>query len=154
MIAHVQSSVRTAALFAANDGAAMLLAVNRHVHATSLVDRYATLFYGVVGAAGPTMRYVNAGHVRPIVLRRDGSVDWLETGGAPLGLFPDWPFEEGVVHLHPGGLVLAYTDGVSEAENASGEMWGVEDLLRAASANRARSADETVQGVMEALDDF
>ena len=124
------------------------------MHATSLVDRYATLFYGVVDAAGRTMRYVNAGHVPPVVLRRDGSVDWLETGGAPLGLFPDWPCEEGVVHLHPGDLVLAYTDGVSEAENASGEMLGVEGLLQAASANRARTADETVQAVMEALDDF
>jgi len=88
MIATVQSSVRTAALFAANDGAAMLRAVNRHVYDTSLVDRYATFFYGVLDAAGRTMRYVNAGHVPPMVLRRDGSVDWLETGGAAPGSVP------------------------------------------------------------------
>jgi sigma-B regulation protein RsbU (phosphoserine phosphatase) len=154
MITHVQSSVRTAALFAANDGAAVMRTVNRHVYDTSLADRYATFFYGVLDAAGGAMRYVNAGHTPPMVLRRDGSVDWLETGGAPLGMFPDWPYEEGVVQLHPGDLILAYTDGVTEAENPSGEMWGVEGLFRAASANRARSADETVHAVFQALDDF
>ncbi|HEY6342507.1 MAG TPA: PP2C family protein-serine/threonine phosphatase [Bryobacteraceae bacterium] len=154
MIAHVQSSVRTAALYAANDGAAMLRVVSRHVYDTSLVDRYATFFYGVLDAAGRTMRYVNAGHVPPMVLRRDGSVDWLETGGAPLGIFPDWPYEEGVVRLHPGDRILAYTDGVTEAENPSGEMWGFESLLRVASAHRARSADETVHAVFQALDEF
>ena len=154
MIAHVQSSVRTAALYAANDGAAMLRAVNRHVYDTSLVDRYATFFYGVLDAAGRTLRYVNAGHVSPMLLRRDGSVDWLETGGAPLGMFPDWPYEEGVVRLLPGDRVLAYTDGVTESENPSGEMWGVEGLLGAASANPARGAGETVHAVFQALDAF
>ncbi len=154
MMAHVQSSVRTAALYAANDGAAMLRTVNRHVYDTSLADRYATFFYGVLDAAAHTIRYVNAGHVPPMVLRRDGSVDRLETGGAPLGIFPDWPYEEGVVHLHPRDLILAYTDGVTEAENPSGDIWGFEGLLRAAFANRARSADETVHAVSQALDDF
>lgn len=154
MMAHVQSSVRTAALYAANDGAAMLRAVNRHVYETSLADRYATFFYGVLDADGRTMRYVNAGHVPPAILRRDGSVEWLETGGAPLGLFPDWRYEEGVAHLDPGDRIVACTDGVTEAENPSGEMWGYEGLLRAASANPSRSAGETVRAVFEALDDF
>ena len=121
---------------------------------TSLADRYATFFYGVLDASGRTMRYVNAGHVPPAVLRRDGAVDWLETGGAPLGIFPDWLYHEGVVHLHPGDLMLAYTDGVTEAENPSGEMWGFDGLLRAASADRARSAEEMVHAVFAALDDF
>ena len=154
MMAHVQSSVRTAALWAANDGAAMLGAVNRLVYDTTLPDRYATFFYGVLDADGRTMRYVNAGHVPPAVLRRDGSIEWLETGGAPLGLFAEWRYEEGVVKFEPGDLMLACTDGVTEAENATGEMWGFEGLLRAASANTAHSAAETVSVVFQALDDF
>ena len=103
MISNVQSSLRTAALFSGSDQAATLRAVNRHVYATSLTDRYATLFYAVVAAR--KMRYVNAGHPPPIVLRRDGSMDWLETGGAPVGMFPEWPYEEGAIELNPGDLV-------------------------------------------------
>ena len=53
MISNVQSSLRTAALFTGNDGAAMLGVVNRHVYATSLTDRYATLFYAVLGQKDP-----------------------------------------------------------------------------------------------------
>src|SRR5437667_9668093 len=97
MISNVQSSLRTAALFTGNDRAAVLGAVNRQVHATSLADRYATLFYGVFDGATRTLRYVNAGHNPPMVIRRDGSVVWLETGGAPVGMFPDWTYEEGAV---------------------------------------------------------
>lgn len=154
MISNVQSSLRTAALFTGNDGAAMLAAVNRHVYATSLTDRYATLFYGVLDGTARTLRYVNAGHTPPIVMRRDGSIDWLEAGGAPVGMFPDWPYEEGAVQLNSGDLVLAYTDGVIEAESPFGEVWGVEGLRRAAAENRARCADDLVRAIFKSMDEF
>ena len=154
MISNVQSSLRTAALFTGNDGAAMLRAINQHVYATSLTDRYATLFYAVLDEPARTLRYVNAGHNPPIVMRRDGSIDWLETGGAPVGMFPDWPFEEGAVQLNSGDLVVAYTDGVIEAENPFGELWGVEGLRRAAADNHGRSADDMVDAIFESMDEF
>ena len=154
MISNVQSSLRTAALFNGSDGAATLGTVNRHVYATSLTDRYATLFYGVFDGTAGTLRYVNAGHTPPIVGRRDGSIERLEAGGAPVGMFADWPYEEGAVQLDSGDLVVAYTDGVVEAENPSGEMWGVEGLLRAAAENRARCADDIVQAIFKSMDEF
>jgi sigma-B regulation protein RsbU (phosphoserine phosphatase) len=154
MISNVQSSLRTAALFSGNDGAAMLRAVNRHVYATSLMDRYATLFYAVVDRAARKMRYVNAGHPPPIVLRADGSMDWLETGGAPVGMFPEWPYEEGLIELNPGDIVVGCTDGVSEAENPFGKLWGMEGLRRAAAENRARDAHELVDAIFKSMDQF
>src|ERR1700737_470970 len=125
MIASVQSSLRTAALFTGNDLATLLKIVNLQAYASSLADRYATVFYGVFDRATRTLRYVNAGHTPPIVLRRDGSIDMLESGGAPAGLFPDWTYEESVVQLNPGDLVVAYTDGVIDSESPFGEVWGV-----------------------------
>lgn len=154
MISNVQSSLRTAALFPGHDGAAIVGTVNRHVYATSLLDRYATLFYGVLDAPSRTLRYVNAGHNPPIVLRRDGSIDWLETGGAPVGMFPDWRYEEGSVRLHSGDLIVAYTDGVTEAENPLGDVWGVEGLRKAAAENRSRSAASMVEAIFESMDKF
>ena len=76
------------------------------------------------------------------MLQRDGSIDWLEAGGAPVGMFPGWPYEEGAVQLNSGDLALAYTDGVIEAESPFDELWGVEGLRRAAAENRARSAND------------
>ncbi len=154
MISNVQSSLRTAALFASNDLAGMLEAVNRQVHAASLAGRYATLFYGIFDPARRTLRYVNAGHNSPIVIRRDGSILWLESGGAPVGMFPDSKYEEGAVQLRPGDLVLAYTDGVIESANAAGEEWQVEGLLSAVTGSGARCADDIVDAIFTSMDEF
>ena len=154
MISNVQSSLRTAALFTGYNGAAMLTAINQHVYATSLTDRYATLFYAVLDETAQRLQYVNAGHNPPFIMRRDGSIEWLETGGAPVGMFADWPYEEGAVQLESGDLVIAYTDGVVEAENPAGELWGVESLQKAAAENRGRSAGEMVDAIFKSMDAF
>jgi sigma-B regulation protein RsbU (phosphoserine phosphatase) len=154
MIANVQSSLRTAASFAESDGAAVLGAVNRQVYACSLADRYATLFYGVFDGATRTLRYVNAGHNPPMVIRRDGSIIWLETGGPPVGMFQDFTYEQSAVRLNPGDLVLAYTDGLTEAVNPAGEEWGVEGLRRAATESKAHSADDMVEAIFASMDEF
>jgi phosphoserine phosphatase RsbU/P len=157
MIASVQSSLRTAALFTGENLATLLKIVNLQAYASSLADRYATLFYGVFDRATRSLRYVNAGHTPPIVLRRNGSIDTLDTGGAPVGMFPDSSYEEGVVQLDPGDLIITYTDGVIEAENPSGEEWGVQRLLNAA-ATRARqggeNAEQLVRSIFNSMDDF
>jgi sigma-B regulation protein RsbU (phosphoserine phosphatase) len=84
--------------------------------------------------------HVNAGHNPPAVLRRDRSIDWLEPTGAPVGFFSNAALEERTVPLNPGELVIAYTDGVSEA-GPFGEEWGMRGLLEAAHACRMQSAD-------------
>src|SRR5467141_2378127 len=154
MISNVQSSLRTAVALAGTDGAAVLGAVNREVHASSLPNRYATLFYGVFDEATRALQYVNAGHNPPMVLRRDRSVLRLESGGPPIGMFPNWTYKEGAVQLDPGDLVLAFTDGVTEAVNPTGEEWGEEGLLRAVAEHDAQSADEMVEGIFRSMDEF
>jgi sigma-B regulation protein RsbU (phosphoserine phosphatase) len=154
MIASVQSSLRTAAWFAGSDGAAALAAVNRQVFESSTADRYATLFYGVFDRKTCTLRYVNAGHLPPMLIRRDGSVEWLEAGGAPVGLFSDWSYQEGSVQLRPGDTLLAYTDGVTESLNPAGEEWGLIGLQRAVAKSNATSADEVVNAIFAAMDAF
>ena len=154
MISNVQSSIRTALLLTGAEGALMLRAVNRQVYASSLADRYATLFYGVFDATAHTLRYVNAGHNPPMVMRPDGSTVWLETGGAPVGIFPDWSYQEGSIQLHPHDLVIAYSDGVIEATNPGGTEWGVEGLRRAVGGSASQSADGIVHAIFTAMDEF
>jgi phosphoserine phosphatase RsbU/P len=154
MISNVQSSVRTAASFAGSDGPAVVTAVNRQVHASSLEDRFATLFYGVYDGSKRRLQYVNAGHNPPMVIRRDGSIISLEAGGAPVGIIADSSYEQGTVELNPGDLILAYTDGVIEATNPAESEWGVEGLRKAATSSSALSADEIVDAIFTSMDEF
>jgi sigma-B regulation protein RsbU (phosphoserine phosphatase) len=156
MIASVQSSIRAAAVFSRNDLAALLKVVNHLAYTSSLADRYATVFYGVFDEATRTLHYVNAGHHAPAVLHRNGSVEWLETGGAPIGMLPDSNYEERLITLEPGDVVIAFTDGVIEATNQSREEWGVEGLLKASSgaAQDSRDADDLVKKIFDSMDAF
>ncbi len=153
MISNVQSSLRTAACFAGNDVATVLRAVNYQVYASSLADQYATLFYGVFDGTSRTLRYVNAGHNPPMLIRLGGSVVSLQTGGAPVGMFPDSSYDEDTVQLDSGDLVVAYTDGVTEAVNPTGDEWGVEGLIRAAESD-AKCAGELVHAIFSSMDEF
>ena len=156
MIANVQSSLRTAALFTGDDLARLLEAVNHQAYFSSLANRYATLFYWVFDNGKRRLRYINAGHNPPLVLRRDGSVEWLETSGAPVGMFPDSTYEEKVVELEAGEWVIAYTDGVVEATNQNGEEWGVQGLLKTAAcgAQGSQDAGDLVNMIFNSMDDF
>jgi len=157
MMANVQSSLRTAVLFTGNDLAALLKVVNHQAYVSSLAERYATLIYGVFDGATRTLRYVNAGHNPPVVLRHSGSIDWLETSGAPIGMFPDSNYQEGMIQLEPGDLVITYTDGVIEAANQSGEEWGVSGLLKATVAwepQCSKGVEELVRLIFKSMDDF
>lgn len=154
LMANVQASLRTASVFTGDDLAALVRIVNLQVCASSLDGRYATLFCGVLDRGARTLRYVNAGHNSPVVLHKDGSLNWLEPSGTPVGLFPDATWQEQVVQLYSDDLVIAYTDGVTEVSGPSGEEWGVRGLLEVASARRLRSADDLVSSILNSMDDY
>jgi serine phosphatase RsbU (regulator of sigma subunit) len=69
-------------------------------------------------------------------------------------MFQDSHYEEGAVHLDPGDLVVAYTDGVVEALSPDGEEWGVRGLLAAVSAGLMRQSDRIVEAAFAALDEY
>lgn len=154
MMANVMSSLRTAALFAGNNLSSILEAVNRQVHSSSLSDRYATLFYALYDPATRSLRYVNAGHNPPLILRPHGSAIGLEAGGPPVGLFSDSIYEEGCVQLSSGDLLIAYTDGITEATNTQGQEWKVDGLLQAICSSSAVTPEITVRSIFAALDEF
>ena len=74
------------------------------------------------------MRYVNAGHNPPFLLRKDGRVESLDSTGRPLGLLPGGEYEERQVRFDDGDWLLLYTDGVTDSENDRGEPFGGERL--------------------------
>jgi len=123
---------------------------------------FATFFYGVLDFDDGTFTSTNAGHNPPLVVRADGSLEKLETGGLILGMLPDQSYRQETVRLEPGDVVVLYTDGITEAVGPApgrdeitpedeGEnpdaMFGDDALIEVSQANVDRSA----AGIKEAI---
>ena len=154
MAANVQSSLRKAAGFAGTDAVAVVRAVNRQVYSSSPADRYATLFYGLFDATTRTLRYVNAGHNPPLVIRGGRLVARLEADGPPVSVSSDSDYREQAIQLVPGDRLVAYTDGVTEAVDPAGREWGIEGLQKAALQCSSLPAGEAVGALFTALDEY
>src|SRR4029079_10041723 len=94
--------------------------------------KYATLFLAIYDRSRRTLRYANAGHLPALLLRTDGSLRKLTSGGMVLGRFEESSIDEAEIELQPGDLVVAFSDGVTEPENEFGEFGEVRliELLR------------------------
>jgi len=91
------------------------------------------LFYGVIDSGTLTLRFENAGHIAPIVLRGDSAITLTE-GGTVLGLFPRAVYQERLFSLQSGDCLLLTTDGVTEAANEQDEEFGSERVTASARA--------------------
>jgi len=116
---------------------------------------FATLFCGVLDSSSGLLTYCNCGHNPPLVVRKaDGRCEGMHANSPPLGIEQGITYKAQTLALSPGDLVLLYTDGVTEAENADGVPYGVERLELAATELRDRSAREAVEGVVRRVADF
>lgn len=114
----------------------VLSRVNAALAVDTRDDEFATLWYGVFDTRTHDLTYCNAGHNPPLLLRSRegggvGGVEELEVGGMALGIDAQQRYDRGVVRLHPGDVIVAYTDGVTDAVNFAGKRFG-KSALRAA----------------------
>ena len=116
-------------------------------------SKFITFFWGVLNATTKSLEYVNAGHNPPIVLRTNGSIEYLDKGGLILGVLPTMtPYEQAGVRLDRGDVLVLYTDGVSEAMNAEGEDFTEERLLEVLRRLRTASASDILKGLLTAVE--
>jgi phosphoserine phosphatase RsbU/P len=134
-----------------------LLEVNRVLVREKVSSMFATCFYGLLNTRTGELRYCNAGHNPPYVLRASGDLESMElTGGIPLGLFDGMPYSGGVVQLAPDDALFLYTDGVSEATNNALDDFTDERLatsLRAAGSLPCREILDRVTSELLAFTD-
>ena len=121
------------------------------LHERTPPEAYLTLFFGVVDPSDRVLRYVNAGHNPPLLLRRDGKASRLDSTGRPLGLLPGGGYEEGRLSLEPGDALVLFTDGVLDMENEAGETFGEERLLALLGREAPPRANDLVAHLAEAL---
>jgi sigma-B regulation protein RsbU (phosphoserine phosphatase) len=116
--------------------------------------RFITFFFAVLDRQSKRLRYCNAGHPAPVVIRRSAGTERLREGGGVLGIFPGDRFEGGEIYLEPGDRLVLFTDGVAEAHNADGDEFGEAGLLRSSSVDGDRSAKRLLADVMSGVDGF
>ena len=153
MMASLQASLRSEATRAPDNLAAAVGNINRLVYEASSSNRYATFFYGQYDPAGGRFDYVNAGHNSPLLFRRaaDGnSLTRLEPGGTVIGLLEDACYQQGSVRLSPGDLLVAFTDGISEAMDPDDEEWGEDRLIETARLAGTSTAQQILESVFRA----
>jgi phosphoserine phosphatase RsbU/P len=126
--------------------------INRVLCANVPANKYVTFFLGRLDPATGALRYVNAGHNPPLLVRADGSTRTLDEGGMVLGMFDSVPYAEGGAQLDPGDLLLVYSDGVTEAWDPADEEFGPERLVRIAIDHRHASAASVHERVLQAVD--
>jgi sigma-B regulation protein RsbU (phosphoserine phosphatase) len=154
MMSNLQARVQV--LFESPDGLAGKMArLNKAVAANCPDNRFITFFICVIDPASGEVAYCNAGHNPPIIVRKQGEVDKLTTGGVMLGLFPRLTYQEARERLDPGDVLVLYSDGVTEAVRADGgEEFGEDRLAAIVRDHSGEPAECIAAAVIEAVGAF
>ncbi|HEX8721212.1 MAG TPA: PP2C family protein-serine/threonine phosphatase, partial [Pyrinomonadaceae bacterium] len=126
--------------------------INEQLCRSTDADRFATLFLALYDDRTRALRYTNAGHNAPLLVRGDGTVERLWTGGTVLGAFDGVPFEEGQAELNEGDLLVVFSDGITEAQDATGEEYGEQRLADLAAARRAETVENIRRDIFDEID--
>jgi serine phosphatase RsbU (regulator of sigma subunit)/predicted ester cyclase len=121
----------------------VLSQVNETLSARIPANMFVTCFYAILDPESATLSYANAGHDLPYLCRNDGYAEELRARGMPLGLMPGMGYEEREVSLREGNCVLFYSDGLVEAHDPMGEMFGF-PRLRALIAEHADEEERSL----------
>ena len=124
--------------------------INDYLSDRTLPEMFATLLYGVLDRQG-VFEYVNAGHIPPLIVRAQGGVDRLESSNFPLGLLPRVEFTSERVQVYPGDLIVTTSDGVTEAQNAAGDLFGDARLLSVLQTCSGQSVDDVVRRILASI---
>ena len=130
------------------------LALNQQFIREKAAPQYLTLVYGMLNVASGEFRYVAAGHPGPVLVRKGAPPLALEAPtGLPIGLFAA-SYEERSIPLCPGDRIYLYSDGVTDAMDASGEQFGVQRLLSRLCEVRALPVEESLNALLKSLEEW
>jgi sigma-B regulation protein RsbU (phosphoserine phosphatase) len=127
--------------------------VNQQLHASTAPEKFATFCAGTFDETHGVFTYTNAGHLPPLVVR-NGSVERLDVNGMVVGAFPLAKYSESNVELKCGDLLVFFTDGISEPENAYGEMFGEDRLAELISRHAHLGEDQIIEAVWKEVHEW
>ena len=150
LMANLQATIRAHALMQLSPGKCLehsntLLSKSTDLH------KFATCFYAVLDAVGNEVRYSNAGHDPPLLFSANNGTARLSAGGLVLGFLERVEYEEEVVRLDPGDILVMYSDGVTDAEDDHGRPFGEQRLCDVVREHSAEPAARAVESILAAV---
>ena len=156
LMASLQAALRSQLLVPGSETlstAELVARLNKHLVRNTGDDRFATFLVAIFDTATRTLRYTNAGHLPGFCLS-DGKAVHLDEGGIVLGVMEDYPYVEGMVEVPPNSVLIGYSDGLVEPENAYGEEFGVSRLEAAAQRVRHARPRHIAESLMTAAEEW
>ncbi len=160
LMASVQSSFRTQLQSAAKSNemgplsaSTLVSRLNEHLFANTSAAKYATFCLGLYNDESSTFSYTNAGHLPPLLVR-NGKAQKLEVNGTVVGAFSFVQYSESHLVLEPGDLLVGFTDGITEPENAFGEMFGDRRLIDLLERNAHKEDERIIEIILNEVRDW
>lgn len=151
LMSNLQATVRGQAPVN-SDAASCLNWANELLYRSTPVEKFATVFFGILDPLTHRLNYTNAGHERPIWLQAAGGPERrLDMGGMMLGVLPDFAYLQDTIEFAPGDVLFVYSDGVTDAENEQEQSFGEEALLEVLRAHRREPAPQILAHVAAAV---
>ena len=154
LMANLQATFRNQAPGALLRPSEALKSVNHHFFESTAAERFATLFLGIYDDRTRKLRYVNCGHVAPLLMRASGQIERLEPTATMLGAFREWHCAEEQVEMHASDTLVMYSDGVTEAGMDHDEEFGEDRLARTLTSNPGLTAGALVEKIVDAVTEF
>jgi len=127
---------------------------NMFLYQCTDILKFATLFYAVLDSSTHQLCYSKAGHIPPMLVRKNGTMERLNAGGTVLGFLPDSTYKEATVHLDPNDILIVFSDGVTEAFNEAEDQFDEDRLREVILDNRHHSATVLMNDILRAVQDF
>jgi sigma-B regulation protein RsbU (phosphoserine phosphatase) len=153
-VANLQASVRSQYVIGLENLEKLFRTVNKLFYESVTPGFFATMFFADYFDATRRLRYVNCGHCPAFLVRADGTCDELGSTATVLGMFEHWNCTVGEAAMSSGDTLVVYSDGVTEAQSGSGELFGEERLLAAVKANTNLTAAGLLKAIAAAAHNF
>jgi serine phosphatase RsbU (regulator of sigma subunit) len=154
LMANLQANLRSQCAIALDQPQRFLRAVNQLFYESTTDSAYATLFFAEYADKERRLRYANCGHLSGLLLRRDGSLERLDTTGTVLGLFEELDCSIGERQLYPGDLLVLHTDGVTESFSERDEEFGEQRLIDGLRRRRELPAQAILESIVDDVRKF
>lgn len=152
-MANLQAHLRSQAASTPQDPLRVLRQANRMLWDSTQARDFATLFFGIFADSSRRLTYINCGHNPPVCLRSDGTVEWLHATATVLGAFEAWECSLGRMQLAPGDLLVAYSDGVTEAARGTAQF-GEDRLVDVLRSHAGASPETVVSSIFDRVQQF
>jgi sigma-B regulation protein RsbU (phosphoserine phosphatase) len=131
----------------------MLKTLNDSLQERRVDSQYVTMLYSVWNDENQTLQIANAGSVQPLFCR-EGEVETVKAEGFPLGMFPNVRYEEFTLSTQPGDSLIFFSDGLADAQNAAGDMFGTERLMAVVQKHQHKSAGKIAEAIFNEVGKF